>query len=302
MVPSVVDRVAPVPVVAAGGIADGRGLAAALSLGAQAGWIGTRFLAAPEAATNQTYRDRVIQAAASDAVYTRCFDGGWQDAPHRALCNTTMTVWQSAGYPAAPDRPGEGEVVANDPGGKPVSRYDDTIPLAGMTGDLEALAHYAGQSVELVNGVAPAGQIVQQIVAHAAGHSPASAVLAMLQRPDPDPERLRARVAETVTFHSPVADYHGYVAVAHILGHISSVLAGVTAIRVASDHDTTATFIKASVNGAPIEGVLDERRDSSGRVVEATLLLRPYAVLRTAIAAMRARLADDPLPHGSDHR
>ncbi|GAA2321134.1 nitronate monooxygenase [Streptomyces caniferus] len=54
--PAVVDAVAPVPVVAAGGIADGRGLAAALALGADAAWIGTRFLLSEEAATADAYR------------------------------------------------------------------------------------------------------------------------------------------------------------------------------------------------------------------------------------------------------
>ena len=69
LVPAVVDAVAPVPVVAAGGIADGRGLAAALALGASGAWIGTRFLASAEVAIHPHYRERLIQASEDDTIY-----------------------------------------------------------------------------------------------------------------------------------------------------------------------------------------------------------------------------------------
>ncbi|GAA2076035.1 nitronate monooxygenase family protein [Streptomyces albiaxialis] len=167
LVPAVVDRVAPVPVLAAGGIADGRGLAAALALGAQGAWMGTRFLTAHEAASHPTYRDAVRAAAPDDAAYTRCFDGGWPDAPHRALRNSTMAAWEEAGSPAAPGRPDEGGVVAADEAGGTHRRYEDTVPLAGMTGDLEALALYAGQSAGLVADGAPAADLVTTILAQA---------------------------------------------------------------------------------------------------------------------------------------
>jgi len=167
LVPAVVDAVRPVPVIAAGGIGDGRGLAAILTLGAQAGWLGTRFLAATEAATHQVYRRRLLAATAQDAVYTRCFDGGWPDAPHRAIRNTTITAWETAGRPPAPGRPGEGVVVATDRHGRPHPRYGDMIPVPGMTGDLEAMALYAGQSVGLIHEVAPAARIVAAVAAQA---------------------------------------------------------------------------------------------------------------------------------------
>ena len=69
LVPAVVDAVGPVPVVAAGGIADGRGLAAALALGASGAWIGTRFLASNEVAIHPHYRERLLQATEDDTVY-----------------------------------------------------------------------------------------------------------------------------------------------------------------------------------------------------------------------------------------
>src|SRR3954468_8436275 len=68
LIPAVVDAVGPVPVVAAGGIADGRGLAAALALGAAGVWIGTRFLASHEATIHPRYLERLLAASENDTV------------------------------------------------------------------------------------------------------------------------------------------------------------------------------------------------------------------------------------------
>ena len=68
IVPAVVEAVKPVPVIASGGIANGRGLVAALSLGAQAVSMGTRFLASVETGVVQAYKDRVVQSTAEDTV------------------------------------------------------------------------------------------------------------------------------------------------------------------------------------------------------------------------------------------
>ncbi|MFE6690625.1 NAD(P)H-dependent flavin oxidoreductase [Streptomyces sp. NPDC057743] len=168
LVPAVVDAVYPVPVIAAGGIGDGRGLAAALALGAQAGWVGTRFLTAREANTHETYRAAVLRATEADTVYTRCFDGGWPDAPHRALRSPTVTAWERAGRPPSPHRPGEGEVVGTTSDDRSHLRYDDMIPTADATGDLEAMALYAGQSAGLVTRPAPAVEIVRALAEQAA--------------------------------------------------------------------------------------------------------------------------------------
>jgi nitronate monooxygenase/enoyl-[acyl-carrier protein] reductase II len=167
LVPSVVDAVSPVPVMAAGGISDGRGIAAALTLGAQGVWLGTRFLATAEAGTHGMYRNRLVASGAADTVHTRCFDGGWPDAPHRVLRNSTVRRWESAGFPPSPGRPGEGDIVAVDEDGQLHHRYEDLIPLPGMTGDLADMALYAGQSVELVRDVRPAGQLVGDLTTQA---------------------------------------------------------------------------------------------------------------------------------------
>jgi nitronate monooxygenase/enoyl-[acyl-carrier protein] reductase II len=167
LVPAVVDAVRPTPVVAAGGIGDGRGLAAVLALGAQAGWLGTRFVAAQEADSHDYYRQRLVTAAATDTSRTSCFDGGWPNAPHRVLRNTTLESWEDAGRPSAPDRPLEGVTVATDGLGREVTAYDDLMPLRGLHGDLERMALYAGQSVGLVHAVHPAGRLVREIVGEA---------------------------------------------------------------------------------------------------------------------------------------
>jgi len=76
LVPQIVDAVgARVPVVAAGGIFDGRGLAAALTLGADGVWLGTRFIASPEARTVPGYKDALLRAHEDDTVISRGFTG-----------------------------------------------------------------------------------------------------------------------------------------------------------------------------------------------------------------------------------
>ncbi|HUR52454.1 MAG TPA: nitronate monooxygenase [Mycobacteriales bacterium] len=165
LVPAVVDAVSPVPVIAAGGIGDGRGIAAALVLGAQAAWLGTRFVTAAEADTHDLYRSLVVAAGPDDATWTRCFNGGWPDAPHRVLRNSTLDAWEAAGDSG--NRPGEGEVVARDARGREFLRYDDLVPMRSLDGDVEAMALYAGQSAGLVHDVRPAAEIVQLLAEEA---------------------------------------------------------------------------------------------------------------------------------------
>jgi NAD(P)H-dependent flavin oxidoreductase YrpB (nitropropane dioxygenase family) len=164
LVPAVVDAVAPVPVIAAGGVADRRGLAAVLALGADAAWIGTRFLLAEEASVHREWRRRLRDACETSTAYTTAFDGGWPDAPHRVLRNSTLAAWERAGRPAAPGRPGEGDLLAQAPDGSNVHRYDATPPMHGTSGNAEALALYAGQGTALVDELLPAAQIVDQLV------------------------------------------------------------------------------------------------------------------------------------------
>ena len=164
LVPAVVDAVAPVPVIAAGGIADARGVAAVLALGAQAAWLGTRFLLAEEMPIHEDYRRALIAAAETDPQwYSDLYDVGWPDSPHRALRNSTARAWEAAGCPPDSQRPGQGDVIAHFASGESIVRYEPAPPMAGTTGDIEALSMWAGQSVALAKRPQSAADIVTEL-------------------------------------------------------------------------------------------------------------------------------------------
>jgi NAD(P)H-dependent flavin oxidoreductase YrpB (nitropropane dioxygenase family) len=169
LVPAVVDAVSPTPVIAAGGIADGRGLAAVLALGAAGAWIGTRFLASREATIHPRYRELVLGASENDTAFAEeLFDIRWPKAPHRVLRNKTVEAWEAAGRPPSGKRPGEGEVIATSANG-PVVRYQSCTATPDTEGDIDALPLWAGQSAGLVSKVQPAAEIVCEIVDEAEG-------------------------------------------------------------------------------------------------------------------------------------
>jgi nitronate monooxygenase len=164
LVPAVVDAVAPVPVIAAGGIGDARGVAAVLALGAQAAWLGTRFLMAEEMPIHEDYRRRLVAAAETDAQrYPNLYSFGWPDSPHRALRNSTADAWEAAGRPPLAQRPGYGDVIAHFASGEAIVRYEPAPPMTGTTGQIEALSMWAGQSVALARKTQPAADIVAEL-------------------------------------------------------------------------------------------------------------------------------------------
>jgi nitronate monooxygenase len=167
LIPAVVDAVAPLPVVAAGGFADGRGLAAALALGASGVWMGTRFSASTESLAHPEFKERLVSSRESDTQYLCLFDHGWPNAPHRVLRNSTVVSWNNAGQPQSGMRPSEGQCIGVSPAGNDIFRYDDTPPVIGMRGDWEACALYAGQSAGLIYKIKSAGSIVRDIVREA---------------------------------------------------------------------------------------------------------------------------------------
>ena len=167
LVPAVVDAIAPIPVIAAGGISDGRGLAAVLCLGAQAAWIGTRFLAAKEADIHPDYLSRVFSATSHDTFYSTVFDGGWPDAPGRVLNNETTQNWVAAGQPASGKRPDEDEVIAHDADRNPIRRYEACAMRSEMRGNIGAAPLWAGQGVGLVRKSQSAAEIVAELVREA---------------------------------------------------------------------------------------------------------------------------------------
>ncbi len=171
LIPAVVDAIAPVPVIASGGVADGRGLVAVLALGGQGVSMGTRFVASEEAFVPRMYKERIISSGADDTLYSEdLFDVGWPNAPHRVLRNLIVREWEAAGRPPSGQRPGTGTTVATrtrDGKTAEIERYQSVTPTPELTGDLEYLPLWAGQSCGLVNDIKPAGQIVGDIVKEA---------------------------------------------------------------------------------------------------------------------------------------
>jgi enoyl-[acyl-carrier protein] reductase II len=151
LVPSVVDAVS-VPVIAAGGIVDGRGLAAALCLGAEAAWCGTRFIATPEAFGHEAFKRRIIGAAAKDTILTRAYTG----KNLRALRNAWTDDWA-----AHPERP-----IAGFPG--QYAAAGRRVESGYLDGDAKEGMMPAGQGVGAIRDVRPAGDIVRGMAEEAA--------------------------------------------------------------------------------------------------------------------------------------
>ncbi len=150
-------RAVALPLLAAGGIGDPASARAALATGVEAVVMGTRFLASDESDAHPRYKARLVQAQARDTALTELFDVGWPASPHRVLRNSTYERWEAAGSPLSGQRPGEGEEITSG-----IPRYAANLPLAGMEGDVEAMAMYAGQSVGAITEVEPAAAIVER--------------------------------------------------------------------------------------------------------------------------------------------
>jgi NAD(P)H-dependent flavin oxidoreductase YrpB (nitropropane dioxygenase family) len=169
LVPRIADSVAPVPVVAAGGIADGRGLAAALALGAQGVVLGTRLLAASECNTHEVYRKKILAASEEDTVRTTLFGNEWPNAPHRTLRTPFVKRWLSQekrGSEQRGDEPIVGEVSF---GGNrvPLRRLGGIPPASDAVGDVESMDFLAGQAVGLVQEIKPAAEIIREVATQA---------------------------------------------------------------------------------------------------------------------------------------
>lgn len=163
LIPAVVDAV-NIPVIAAGGIADGRAMAAAMMLGASGVWVGTRLLGSREATIHETYRARLMDASEADTQWAYdLYDVDWPDAPHRALINSTSKAWQMAGRSGPGKRPNENEVIGHRPNGEPVVRYQSYTPLPETTGEVEAMSLWAGQGVAQIREISSTEEIIEEI-------------------------------------------------------------------------------------------------------------------------------------------
>jgi nitronate monooxygenase len=148
------------PVVAAGGIATARQLAAVLAAGAGGARMGTRFLAAAEANVHPRYLEQLLAAEPEDTVVTGVFSTMWPDAPHRVLRRSA-----DAAAALATDVAGTLPTAA---GTFPILSRGPASPTRETTGEIDAMALYAGESVAAIDRVEPASTIVRDLVEGAA--------------------------------------------------------------------------------------------------------------------------------------
>ncbi len=161
-----VARTVSVPVVASGGFASGRSLAAALALGAQGIHCGTAFLATEESFAHAYHKERIVEARAEDTVYTDAFAINWPSgSPVRVIANglTDELGGRYFGYNAE-DMP---RVVIANEDGRPIYKFSTDSPLRTTTGDLELLALFAGQAVGEIETVSSVAARISEIVSDA---------------------------------------------------------------------------------------------------------------------------------------
>lgn len=154
LIPQVVDAV-KIPVLAAGGIADGRGLVAALALGAQGAIIGTRFIATPEAQATRSYREAIVHSREADTVRTRCYTG----KPARTIRNPYNQAWERKLDEIQPFPMQVGISVQQG--------VMDYAGVGGGDGDAERDFMPAGQGMGMINEIKPAAEVMADVIREA---------------------------------------------------------------------------------------------------------------------------------------
>jgi NAD(P)H-dependent flavin oxidoreductase YrpB (nitropropane dioxygenase family) len=155
LVPMVAQAVAPLPVLAAGGIADGRGLAAALALGAEGVLLGTRFLATAESPLHPNFKQAIVRSDGHDTMLTEIPDIAagivWPGAMARTLRNRFVEQWAGREWALRQNARAAGAAVQ----------------AARLAGDADHATLLIGQDAGLIDSVAPAAEVVQRMVAEA---------------------------------------------------------------------------------------------------------------------------------------
>ena len=150
LIPQVVDAVSPVPVVAGGGIGDGRGLVAALALGAVGVWCGTVFLGTFEAIYEDYHKQKILESTEDDTVVSKVITG----KQSRYLKNRLIAAWDKAGLPTLP-MPMQSIAIIPILDGAYEAKMADIVPAP------------AGQIVGMIKELKPAKQVVEDMVAGA---------------------------------------------------------------------------------------------------------------------------------------
>ena len=157
LVPMMVKAVAPLPVLSAGGIADGRGLAASLALGADGVLLGTRFMATPEAPIHANYKQVIVKSDGHDTVLTEIPDLAtqrvWPGAMSRAQRNQFIERWSGREWALRQNAQEVGKQVA----------------AARAAGDINNASLSFGQDAGLIDSIKTVKEVVQDIVAEAEG-------------------------------------------------------------------------------------------------------------------------------------
>jgi nitronate monooxygenase len=153
------------PVVAAGGIAEGRGVAAALAAGAAAVRMGTRFVATPESGAHPAYKDAIVAASGSDTVLTDAYRVMWPS--EQANARVLRSALERAR--ALPEDAPVGTMTLG-PDTVDIPRFGVPPPTVTAEGDVTAMALYAGESVASIDALVPAGELVRRIASDAEFH------------------------------------------------------------------------------------------------------------------------------------
>ena len=151
-----------VPVVASGGIATGHKMREYMQMGAAGVVMGSRFVATVESRGHEVYKKSLVSAKAEDTVFTTCMNKGFENTTHRMLRNSTFEMWEAAGCPAIGKRPGETDTVVSY-GETNVERYSINSPALHYEGNIEAMANYAGESVNDINDIPTVEELIKRI-------------------------------------------------------------------------------------------------------------------------------------------
>ena len=166
--PRIRRRFPDLPLLAAGGIADGATMAAALVLGADAVWCGSRFLASQESEAHDAYKARVLAADVGDTAILSIYGPEWPGQAMRTIVNDGARV--ALGREAEAVEHAEGQIIGSTVlNGQtiPVPRYSAILPTRDFDGNIEQACLTAGQSIGNINDVLPAGEIVRRMTSEA---------------------------------------------------------------------------------------------------------------------------------------